>query len=109
MAENQKQRDLLTRLSDAGEDALSRLAGSGATAKVVEGVGGMRERLDEVQKKMRGIDELEKRVAKLEKRLDDLAKPKPRARTTRSRSSGGATRTRKSGTTARSSDKPAES
>lgn len=83
MAQRNKQKDLLTRLSDVGEEALSRVAGSSATARVVETVGGMRERLDEMQRKVRGIDELEQRVAKLEKRVDELAKPK---RTTASRS-----------------------
>jgi hypothetical protein len=108
MEENKKQTDLIARLSDAGEEALSRIAGLPATAKVLEGVGGMRERLDDVQKKVRGIEELEKRVAKLEKRVDDLTKAKPRARTTSSRT-GAAAKPRKSGTTTRSPDKPAES
>lgn len=79
----QNQKDLLTRLSDAGEEALSRVAGSSATARVIETVGGMRERLDDVQKKVRGLDALEKRVAKLEKRVNELSKPK---RTTAARS-----------------------
>ena len=76
MAQSNKQKDLLTRLSDAGEEALSRVAGSPATSRVIETVGGMRERLDDMQKKVRGIDALEQRVAKLEKRVDDLSKPK---------------------------------
>jgi phage shock protein A len=83
MAQQNKQKDLLTRLSDAGEEALSRVAGSPATARVIETVGGMRERLDDVQKKLRGLDALEKRVAKLEKRVEELSKPK---RTTAARS-----------------------
>ena len=85
MAQDGKQKDLLTRLSDAGEDALTRVAGSQATTRVVETIGGMRERLEDMQKKVRGIDDLEARVAKLEKRLDDLAKPK-RKTASRSRS-----------------------
>lgn len=88
MAE-QKQKDLLTRLSDAGEEALSRVAGAPATARVMETVGGMRERLDDVQKKVRGLDALEKRVAKLEKRVEELSKPK---RTTAARSRPAATK-----------------
>jgi hypothetical protein len=83
MAQQDKQKDLLTRLSDVGEEALSRVAGSPTTARVIETVGGMRERLDDVQKKVRGLDALEKRVAKLEKRVDELSKPK---RTTAARS-----------------------
>lgn len=82
-----RQKDLLTKLSDAGEEALSRVAGSPATSRVLETVGGMRERLDDMQKKVRGLDELEKRVTKLEKRLDDMAKPKRTTASTRSRAS----------------------
>jgi uncharacterized protein YoxC len=85
MAQRDKQqKDLLTRLSDVGEEALSRVASSSTTSRVMETVGGMRERLDDVQRKVRGLDALEKRVAKLEKRVDELSKPK-RAPATRSR------------------------
>jgi uncharacterized protein YoxC len=85
MAQRGKQeKNLLKRLSDVGEEALSRVASSSTTSRVMETVGGMRERLDDVQRKVRGLDELEKRVAKLEKRVDELPKPK-RAPATRSR------------------------
>jgi uncharacterized protein YoxC len=80
------QKDLLTRLSDAGEEALSRVAGSSATTRLLETVGGMRERLDDVQRKVRGIDALERRVAELERKVEELSKPKrttTRAATTR--------------------------
>jgi uncharacterized protein YoxC len=70
------QKDLLTRLSDAGEEALSRVAGSSATTRLLESVGGMRERLDDVQRKVRGIDALERRVAALERKVEELSKPK---------------------------------
>jgi hypothetical protein len=76
VAPQRSQKDLLSRLSDVGEEALSRVASSQTTSRVLESVGGMRERLDEVQRKLRGLDALEKRVAKLEKRLDELSKPK---------------------------------
>src|ERR687896_350189 len=77
MAQRKSQKDLLTRLSDAGEEALSRVAGSPTTARLLDSMGGMRERLDDVQKKVRGLDALEKRVAKLEKRVEELSKAKP--------------------------------
>jgi hypothetical protein len=76
MAQRKSQKDLLTRLSDVGEEALSRVAGSPATTRVLDTVGGMKERLDDVQKKVRGLDALEKRVATLEKRVEELSKPK---------------------------------
>jgi hypothetical protein len=85
MAQDKKQKDLLTRLSDAGEEALSRVAGSQTTARVVDSLGGMRERLDEMQRKVRGLDALEQRVTELERRVDALSKPK-RATTSRRRS-----------------------
>jgi uncharacterized protein YoxC len=81
---NKQQKDLLSRLSDVGEEAISRVAGSQTTTRLIESVGGMRERLDDVQKKVRGLDALEKRVAKLEKRVAELSKPK-RATASRSR------------------------
>jgi uncharacterized protein YoxC len=96
MAQRKNQKDLLTRLSDVGEEALSRVAGSSTTSRVLDTVGGMRERLDDVQRKVRGLDALEKRVAKLEKRVDELSKPK-RAPASRARAS-----TTKRATTARS-------
>ena len=74
---DQKQ-DILSRLADKGEGALTRVAGSQTTARVVESVTGLRERMDDVQKKVRGLDELEKRVAKLENQLAELKKPKAR-------------------------------
>ena len=77
---NEKQ-DILSRLADKGEGALTRVAGSQTTARVVESVTGLRERMDDVQKKVRGLDELEKRVAKLEKQLAELKKPKAKPKT----------------------------
>jgi len=77
-----EKQDILSKLADKGEGALSRVASSQTTALVVGSVTGLRERMDDVQKKVRGLDELEKRVAKLEKQLAELQKPK----TTRARS-----------------------
>jgi uncharacterized protein YoxC len=87
MAESNKQRDLLTRLSDAGEEAISRVAGSQTTSRLMDSVGGLRERIDDVQKKLRGLDALEQRVAKLEKKVADLSKPKRASASSRSRAS----------------------
>lgn len=76
------QKDLLTRLGDVGEEALARVTNSQRTSRLLDSVGGMRERLEDVQKKVRGLDALERRVAKLEQQVADLSKPKTRARTT---------------------------
>jgi hypothetical protein len=82
-----RQREILGKLADAGEGALSRVAGSQATARVLETMNGMRDRVDDLQKRMVGFDRLEKRVAKLEKTVAELQKPK----TARSKSSTGTT------------------
>lgn len=81
-----KQKDILTKLADVGEEAFSRVAGSTTTSRVLESVNGMRERVEELQKKVRGLDALEKRVADLEQAVADLSKPKKtRAQTSASK------------------------
>jgi hypothetical protein len=74
------QKDLLSRLADAGEEAIQRLAKAPGGENVVKALNSSRDRIDELQKKVRGIERLEKRVAALEKKVDALSKPpKPAA------------------------------
>ena len=68
MAKTQ-QKDILTRFQDLAAEALHRLQDVPGGSKLVEAVNDTKTRLDEMQKKLRGLDELEKRVAKLEKQL----------------------------------------
>lgn len=65
-------RDVIARLADRGEQTLSRLADLPGGTKAVKAVNDLRTRVDELAKKVRGIDVLEKRVAKLEKELAAL-------------------------------------
>lgn len=74
------QKDLLSRLADAGEEAIQRLAKAPGGENVVKALNTSRERVDELQKKVRGIESLEKRVAALEKKVDALSKPAPAKR-----------------------------
>ena len=77
------QKDLLSRLADAGEEAIQRLAKAPGGENVVKAVNASRDRVDELQQRVRGIEGLEKRVAALEKRIDSFTKhagPKPAAR-----------------------------
>lgn len=74
------QKDLLSRLADAGEEAIQRLAEMPGANRFAETANSLRDRIDELQKKVRGLDELERRVAKLEKQLASLSKAaKPKA------------------------------
>ena len=62
-------RDVIARLADRGEQTLARLAELPGGTKALKAMNDLRARVDELGKKVRGIDELERRVAKLEKEL----------------------------------------
>lgn len=64
--------DLLSRMADLGEEALQRLPNVPGGNKLMDMVNQSRTRLDEVQKRLRGLDVLEQRVDKLERRLVKL-------------------------------------
>ncbi len=65
-------KDLITRLADAGEDALHRLEDLPGGKAVVETATTLRKRLDELLVRLRSLDPLEKRVSAVEKRLQAL-------------------------------------
>jgi TolA-binding protein len=67
-----QQRNLVTRLADAGEEAMQRLGEAPGGERLVGAVNSMRERVDEMQKKLRGLDEIDKRLRAIERRLDKL-------------------------------------
>ena len=69
-----QQKDILARMADLGAEALQRLGEVPGGSKLMDMANETRTRLDEMQKKLRGLDELEKRVAKLER---ELAKQQP--------------------------------
>ena len=73
-------KDLVTRLADAGEGALQRLADLPGGKTALNTMNDMRTRMDELSKKVRGIDRLEERVAKLERDVAALKKAKTPAR-----------------------------
>src|ERR671915_2516637 len=76
------QKDLVSRLADAGEDALQRIAELPGGPRAVGAFNDLRNRVDELGKKVRGIDELETRVQALEKEVAALKKAKATARRT---------------------------
>lgn len=98
-------KDLLTMLADRGEEAIQRLSDAPGADRLLGAAQALRDRLDELQKRMRGVDALERRVADLEKRVDALSAP-----STRSRSRAGAktrsTTTKKRTTTKRTRSQP---
>jgi hypothetical protein len=65
-------KDLITRLTDAGEDAIQRLGELPGGKTMVEAAATFRARLDDLATRIRAIDPLEKRVSAVEKRLAAL-------------------------------------
>ena len=74
-----KQTDILARFTELGHEALNRLTEVPGGSKVVDMMNDTKSRLDEMQKKLRGLDALEKRVTALEKQLAATVK-KPDAK-----------------------------
>jgi uncharacterized protein involved in exopolysaccharide biosynthesis len=91
--------DLLGRLADLSEDAIQRLSDAPGAERVLGALNTLRDRLDELQKRVRGLEELEQRLTALERKVDKLAKSGTAgsgARKTASTKSSGTTRTEKS-------------
>ena len=89
-------KDLLTMLADRGEEAIQRLSDAPGADRLLGAAQALRDRMDEMQKRIRGIDALEKRVAELEKRVEALSAPSSRrSTTTRKRTTTSKPRTRK--------------
>ena len=69
------QKDILARVTDLGAEALHKLADVPGGSRLMDMANESKARLDEMQKKLRGLDALEKRVAKLEQQLAATKKP----------------------------------
>ena len=54
-------KDLLTRLADRGEEAIQRLSDAPGADRLLGVAQSLRDRMDEMQRRVRGIDELETR------------------------------------------------
>jgi hypothetical protein len=98
MTQRKQQTDVLSRLAHTGEEALQRLAELPGGTRFVEAANALRDRVDELTKRMRNLDPLERRVSELERRLDELSKPatkKPATRRPAAGSRGASTSARK--------------
>jgi hypothetical protein len=82
-------KDVISRLADAGEEALQKLADLPGGKSLVKAIGDIRTRLDDTTTKLRKLDPLERRVSAIEKRLKALEGPKA---TTARKSTGSAAR-----------------
>jgi hypothetical protein len=92
-----RRNDLLGRLADLSEEAIQRLSDAPGADRVLGAMNTLRDRTDELQKRVRGLEELEKRLTALERKVDKLGKgtttastgSRAAAKTTTTKSSGG--------------------
>jgi len=66
--------DLLGRLADISEEAIQRLHDAPGADRVLGTLNTVRDRVDELQRRVRGLEELERRLAALERKVDKLSK-----------------------------------
>jgi len=71
--EKQPSKDLLSRLADAGEDALRRLNEAPGIDRALSYARTTRKQLDELTKRVQGITALEARIEKLEEQVAALS------------------------------------
>jgi hypothetical protein len=68
----QRNKDLLSRLADRGEQVVGRITDLPGAKNLVDRTTQLAKSLDDVQKRLRSLGPLEKRVGSIEKRLDKL-------------------------------------
>ena len=94
-----KPENLLGRIADLSEEAIQRLSDAPGADKVLGAMNALRDRTDELQKRVRGLESLEQRLAAVERKVDRLAKSgasssattRKSTKTTSTKSSGGST------------------
>ena len=69
----ESQKDIRTRVQDLGEEALQKLSEVPGGSRLVDMANSTKARLDDMQKRIRGLEALEQRVAKLEEKVDALS------------------------------------
>jgi hypothetical protein len=75
-----RQRNFVERLADVGEEAIQRLGNAPGADRFLATVNSMRDRVDDLQRRVRGLEDLEQRLAAVERRLDKLEGGKPTTR-----------------------------
>jgi hypothetical protein len=94
--------DLLGRLADLSEEAIQRLGDVPGADRALGAINTLRDRTDELQRRVRGLEALEQRLAALERKVDKLSKASgtsersPARKTTTTKSSSSSTARKKS-------------
>jgi hypothetical protein len=75
----ERRQDLLGRLADMSEDAIQRLSEAPGADRALQALKGLGDKVDDLQRRTRGFEELEKRLSTLEKKVDSMAKKPARS------------------------------
>ncbi|HUZ16697.1 MAG TPA: hypothetical protein VMU72_11065 [Gaiellaceae bacterium] len=70
----ERKQDLLGRLADLSEEAIQKLSEAPGADKVLHALKGLADKVDELQRRTKGYEELEHRLSALEKKVSRLAK-----------------------------------
>jgi hypothetical protein len=70
----ERRQDLLGRLADLSEEAVQRLADAPGADRALQALKALGDKVDELQRRTRGFEELEKRLSALEKKVSALSK-----------------------------------
>jgi hypothetical protein len=65
-------RNPLSQLASLGEEVLGKASQNPTAARLLQGLTQVRDRVDDLSKRVRGLEALEKRLAQLEKRVAKL-------------------------------------
>lgn len=95
MAEGRKN-DLFGKLADLSEEAMQRLSDAPGGERLLSVLNATRDRVDELQKRVRGLEDLEKRLAALEQKVEKLGKSSSSAGKSAAAQSSGASSAKKS-------------
>jgi hypothetical protein len=82
----ERKQDLLGRLADMSEEAIQRLSEAPGADRAFQALKGLGDKVDELQRRTRGFEELEKRLSALEKKVDSLGKTPARSASGKRRS-----------------------
>ena len=75
----ERKQDLFGRLADLSEEAIQKLSEAPGADRVIHALKGLGDRVDELQRRTKGFEELEHRLSALEKKVSGLAKGSGRA------------------------------
>jgi hypothetical protein len=74
----ERRQDLLGRLADLSEEAVQRLADAPGADRALQALKALGDKVDELQRRTRGFEELETRLSALEKKVSALSKSSAR-------------------------------